>query len=367
MKDKISHIQIGMFLFLICSSIYLSVSDIVLLRKSGNEVLIAMLVGTLLGLIPVLMYLKINSCLPNLNIFEKNKKLFGNIIGMILNFLLILMYMVFLSMSIRAVVIFVTSKYLQNTPYFLVGMLVIITSLIICFKGIKTVARVSQLSFWASIILVIIIEFFLIKYVEIGNIMPMFTGNYIKDIFDGAIYHASSCGLLTVLLLSINKSRIAKERKYDKTIIMFYLFASLALCLVMFFVISCFGYEMSTLFKYPEYILLKKIGVSNSELHLENLLAFRWIFYMISLANICVYSLIKGVKNFINNKKISTVIIIILSILCVIGGKTAGPIPHSINVIKHYFVSFIALPIFIVITIIFIRCLLYKKNQKTKN
>ena len=28
MKDKISHIQIGMFLFLICSSIYLTVSDI---------------------------------------------------------------------------------------------------------------------------------------------------------------------------------------------------------------------------------------------------------------------------------------------------------------------------------------------------
>lgn len=368
MNNKVTHIQIGMFLFLICSSIYLGVSDIILLRKAGDEVLISMLVGTILGLIPVLMYLKINSFMPRLNIYEKNKKLFGKILGSIINVLLIVMYMVFLSMSTRAVVIFVTSKYLQNTPYFLVGLLVIITSLIICFKGIETIARISQMSFIASIILVITIELFLTKYIEIGNILPIFTGdNYIKDIFDGAIYHASSCSLFSMLLLSINKSKVINEKKYNKTIIIFYLLVSLALTLVMFFVTSCFGYEMATLFRYPEYVLLKKIGVSNSELHLENLLAFRWIFYMLSLSNICVYSLIKGVKSFINNKKISTVIIIILSILCVIGGKTAGPIPHSLNIIKHYFVPFIALPMFIILTIIFIRCLYMKKKPKLKN
>ena len=60
MNNKVSNIQIGMFLFLFLSGIYLSVSDVILLRKSGNEVLISMLVGTLIGLIPVLMYLKSN-------------------------------------------------------------------------------------------------------------------------------------------------------------------------------------------------------------------------------------------------------------------------------------------------------------------
>lgn len=365
MNNKVSNIQIGMFLFLILSGIYLSVSDVILLRKSGNEVLISMLVGTLIGLIPVLMYLKINSCLPKLNIFEKNKQLFGKIFGNIINILLILMYMVFLAMSLRAVVIFVTSKYLQNTNYFLVGALVLITSLIICYKGLSTIARVSQMSFIAVIILVVIIELFLIKYVEIGNILPIFTGyNFIKDILDGAIYHASTCSMLTMLLLTIKKDKINKPEKYNRTIIIFYLIGSLSLTLVMFFVVSCFGYEMATLFRYPEYILLKKIGLANSELHLENLLAFRWIFYMVALSNISLYGIINGIKSFNLKTKLTNVIIIILATLSLIGGKTAGPIPHSVNVVKNYFVPRIALPMFLVLLVIFIRCLFIKKESK---
>lgn len=368
MNSKVSHIQIGMLLFLLISGIYLSVSDVILLRKAGNEVLISMLVGTILGLIPVFMYLKINSTLPKLNIFEKNKKLFGKLLGNIINILIIIMYMVFLAMSLRAVVIFVTSKYLQNTNYFLVGTLVLITSLIICYKGVQTLARISQLSFIAVIILVIIIELFLIKYVEIGNILPIFTGdNFIKDIIDGAIYHASTCSMLTILLLAIKKDKINKQKKYNKTIIIFYLLGSLSLTLVMFFVVSCFGYEMATLFRYPEYILLKKIGLANSELHLENLLAFRWIFYMVALSNISLYGIIKGVHSFTKKTKLSNVIIIILAILSLIGGKTAGPIPHSINVVKNYFVPRIALPMFIILLIIFIRCLFIKKESKKKS
>lgn len=73
MNNKVSKIQIGMFLVLIMCSLYLGLSDIILLRKSSNEVLISMIVGSLIGIIPVLMYLKINSHLKTLNIYEKKQ------------------------------------------------------------------------------------------------------------------------------------------------------------------------------------------------------------------------------------------------------------------------------------------------------
>ena len=113
------------------------------------------------------------------------------------------------------------------------------------------------------------------------------------------------------------------------------------------------GREFLTLLPLRD-ILLKKIGLANSELHLENLLAFRWIFYMISLSNISVYGIIKGVKSFNIKIKLTKVIIIILSILGIIMGKTAGAIPHSVNVVKNYYVPRIALPIFILFLIILI-------------
>ncbi len=363
MNNKISKIQLGMLLTLICSSLYLGISDIILLKKSGSETLIAMILGTILGIIPVLMYLKVNSCLPNLNIYEKNKKLFGKKIGFILNILLIIIYMFMLLVSIRSMVIFITSKYMQNTPYIFVGALIIITSLIICFNGIETIARVSQLSFFASILFMVIIEIFLLKYISVQNVLPIINNNYMS-ILNGAIYHASSCALLIMLLLTVKGSFVNDEKNYNKTIIIFYLISSLSLCLVMFFVIACFGYEFASSFRYPEYILLKKIGLSGSELHLENLLAFRWIFYMLALCNISLYGIICGVESLCKNKKRNNFIVTLIAIACMILGKyILGNITHSIIIIKDYFVLLIAVPMFLILTILFIRSFFIKKES----
>lgn len=364
MNDKVSRIQIGMFLALICCSLFLGISDIILLRKSGNEVLISMLIGTILGLIPVIMYLKVNSHLPKLNIYEKNVKLFGQVLGSIINVLMILIYVVMLTMAIRAIVIFVTSKYLQDTPFSLVGLLVITTCLIICFKGVETLARTAQIAFFSSIVFMLVIEIFLGKYIEIGNLLPMVISENFLSVLDGAVYFAASCGLLSMLLLTINKEKIKEPEKYNKTIIFFYLFASLSLTLVMFFIVSCFGYEMGSLFRYPEYILLKKIGISSSELHLENLLAFRWIFYMLALANISIYGITCGVKNFSKNIKLNKIIVIVISIICIFTGKFLfGNIPHSIITVKNLYMPCIALPMFIILLILFIRCLFIPKEK----
>ncbi len=366
MNNKVSKVQIGMFLTLICSSLYLGLGDIILLRKSSNEVLISMLLGTILGIIPVLMYLKVNSYLPKLNIYEKNLKMFGKILGNILNFLIFLIYMFMLIIAIRSIVTFITSKYMQNTPYAFVGALVLVTTLIICFNGLETILRISQLSFFASILFMVIIELFLLKYISFENLLPIINGNnYVNNILDGAIYHASTCSILTMLLLTINKDSVKNPDKYNKVIIIFYLISSLSLCLVMFFVITCFGYDFASSFRYPEYILLKKIGISGSELHLENLLAFRWIFYMLALCNISLYGIMCGVKNVSKNKKISSVIVVLIAIICmVLGERVFGNIPHSIIVFKNYYVPFVASVMFIILTILFIKSLLSKKESE---
>lgn len=363
MNNKVSKVQIGMFLILLMCSLYLGLSDIILLRKSNNEVLVSMLIGSLIGIIPVLMYLKINSHLENLNIYEKNKKMFGKIIGNIINMFIILIYIIMLTISLRAIAVFVTSKYLQDTPFYFVTALILITSLIICYKGVETLTRISQICFIASIIFMVIIEIFLLQYIQIDNILPIFTDNYLVNIIDGAIYHATTTSLLIMLLLPINKSKVKNSDKYNKAIIISYIIASLILLIVMFFVVSCLGYDMAKLFRYPEYILLKKIGISNAELHLENLLAFRWIFYMLSLTNISVYGIMCGVKNIIKQEKINKIIIIIICVISMIIGKIAfGNIPHSIIIIKDYFVLTIGIPIFILLTIIFIKVLIRKKE-----
>ena len=365
MNNKVSRYQVGMLLFLLYCSLYIGLGGIILLRKSGDEILISMILGVIIGYIPLGMYLKVNSSLPKCNIYEKNTRLFGNFLGKILNTLILIIYICFYIIAIREIVIFSASKYLQNTPYFILGLLVIITSLIICFKGLECIFRISRLSFIATIIFIIIIEVSVLKYVEIGNIFPMLTGNnYIKDILSGAIFEASSCSILTVLLFTIRKDDIIENEKYNKTAIIFYTISGISLIIVMFLLLTCFAHKLSTLFRYPEYIGLKKIGFSSSELHLENLLAFRWIFYMLSLSLISLYGIKCGIENFVKDeKKVKWIVIIISVIAAILSEFILGNINHSIIIIKNYYTLFLALPLFIILTIIFIRCLMLKNKS----
>lgn len=368
MNGKISSIQVGMMTALTCCGLYLGLSNVVLIRKSGSEVLVAMLLGVIIGLIPVLMCLKISGTHPELNIYEKNKKIFGKVLGNIINGLLLLIYVAMLVFALRSIIIFLTSKYFMNTPFYLIGCLIIITILIICFKGLETIARISQVTFFASLFLVIFIEFFVLQYVEIGNILPMFINNdYVSNILSGSIYYASSCALLTMLLLTINKSRIRDPKNYNKSIILFYLLGSLSLTLVMFYVVSSFGYKLTSLFRYPEYIMLKKISISDANLHIENLLAFRWIFYMLALANVSLYGIMTGIKSFSNKIKLNKIIVIIIVVLALpIAKMTFGNIPHSIITVKIFYLPYIAIPMITVLIVMFIGCLMIKKEPTKK-
>lgn len=363
MNNKVSSMQIGMFFMLITYSLYLGLGDVLLLRKSYNEVLIAMIVGSIFGLIPILMTLKINDTYQNLDIFDKNKKLFGKIIAQVINFIIFIFLIFLFTLSIRAIVAFVTSKYLQSTPFYMVAILAVITILITCFKGLETISRISELSFLASILLVIVIEVFLIKYIQIDNILPIIINKkHILGILDGSIYHAFTTGFLSILLLTINKDKIKDKEKYNKTIIISYIVSSITLTIVMFFVLSCFGYNLATLFRYPEYILLKKVGITSMGLHIENLLAFRWLFYILSLSNISLYGIMCYVKKFFKKEKKYKISIVLISIICLIVSKTIlGNFPHSIDNIGKYYVPYISGPIFIILIIIFIKCLFTKK------
>lgn len=365
MNNKVKSSQIGMFLILACCGLFLGLGDVILLRKSKNEVLIAMILGTIIGLIPILMMLKINSCYPKLNIYEKNLKLFGKKIGSIINIVLLLFSMYILTIVTRMIGLFVTGKYLQNTPYYIVGMLAIITNLIICFKGIEVIVRTSQITFFISLLFVILIEVLLVRYIQIDNIMPIILNkNHILGIFDGALYHMFSYSFLYIFFLSINKDKVIDKKAYNKTIIICYLIGSVALTLVMFFILSCFGYNLSTLFRFPEYLLLKKIEISNTGLHLENLLAFRWIFYMVALGNIVTYNIICITNSFKIEKKKANYVVIFLAILCLILSKLIFyNVSLAIKNVKIYYVPFFAFPIFILITITFFKCLFIKEKN----
>ena len=359
MNKKVSNIQMGMLLSLIMCGFFLGMSDIMIIRKSSSEILFSMILGSIIGIIPILMYLKINDTYPNLNIFEKCIKLFGKKIGLIINILILISYILIFSIATRTIIIFATSKYLENTPYLLVGLFVIICCFIASFNGIETLLRLAQVSFIITVITSIFIETTILGYIDINNIMPFLSSqNPIYNIISGALYFALTSSVLCFLLLSINKNKVKNNKNFNKTIIIFYMYSTLSLTIVMFFIISCFGRNLSSLFRYPEYMILKKIGFSSSELHLENFLAFRWTFYSLALSCTSLYGIFFGINNYFKRKKINKIIVIIIAFISIILGKTLlNSTTNTLSIMKNYYIPFLAIPIFLLLTIIFIKCI----------
>ena len=363
MNKKISKIQMGMLLSLIMCGYFLGMSDIMLLKKSSSEVIISMILGSILGIIPLLMYLRINDTYPNLNIYEKTSKLFGKKLGIIINILIIISYSLIFAIAIRTIVSFATSKYLENTPYFLVGTFVVICCFFACFNGLETMLRLAQIAFVITVLVAFLIEITVVGYIDINNILPIFSSNNpLTNIIYGAFYYAATASFLSVLLLSIKKSEIKNNKNFNKTAILFYFYSVISLTVVMFFVVSCFGYKMATLFRYPEYMVLKKIGFSSAELHLENLLAFRWVFYSLALTCTSLYGILTGLNKYSNNKKRNKIIAMVISFISLfISKKTLGTVPSALIIMKNYYIPFMAIPMFVLLSIIFIRCLFVKK------
>ena len=86
---------------------------------------------------------------------------------------------------------------------------------------------------------------------------------------------------------------------------------------------------------------------------------------MLALANLSLYGIIHGIKHFSKKIKLNKVITIVISLICMVLGKLAfGDIPHSIIIVKNNYVLFIAIPMFILLVIIYIRCLFIKNGSK---
>ena len=364
--DKIKSRQVALMYSLIFCSLYLGTIDIVILNESKQNVFISMILGNIIGIIPILLYLKINDYNTNLNIYQKNKYLFKKKLGNILNIIIILINFLLLSVVVRKTIVFLTSKYLYNTSFLFVGLLLSFVNIVICLKSIGTIIILNEIVFFIILVLTFIIQFSLLKFVDLNNIFPLFIKtSFFKSTIKPSIYYASCSSLLIFTLLTINKDKIKDKKNYNKSIIISYIVSSILLLIVMFFVISCLGYKMAYIFRYPEYILLKKISINNSELHLENILGIRWLLYKFSLCNICLYNILKGIKNIfkITSSKIIIIISIIISMFSILiayyffGNTVTKVIINS----EKYYLFFITIPIMLILIIVLVKSKI--KNQ----
>ena len=134
--------------------------------------------------------------------------------------------------------------------------------------------RTALFLFFLTSVIIFLNSVGLIKYVNFDNLKPLFSTN-IFSLFKSSLYYIAYA-ITPVIFLSIIPKEKNHAKKYNKALIIGYIFSFVATFIAIFYVTTLFNVEYVTLFNYPTYFALKKIKygfISNA----ENILSFYFI------------------------------------------------------------------------------------------
>ena len=352
---KITNLELGSIIYFLTNAFFIGIGFNSLIVNLKQNAYIGVLIGGILGIIPLLFYIYYFNYKPKLNINEKNICLFGNFIGKIVNSIILLFTLFLIIVLFSNLVTFVQNDYLSKTPLILIIIAFIIPIYYSVSTGLKSILRTSLILFFFIIVLSLFTDLSLSVQIDINNFKPLlFQNSYVYGFISYVSYNVIPLYLINI----IPKSEIVNNNKTNKYIIIFYIISFLSILINLIDVIGIFGINLSLLYKYPEFQILKKVSLIGLSSRIDSILFSKWIFSMIITIIIGMYYIVETSKSILREKND-----IFLTIYCLIIISFALLLPNDlfINFISINILSSIFLIFFIIIFI-----LLYFKINNTK-
>lgn len=112
-----------------------------------------------------------------------------------------------------------------------------------------------------------------------NNIMPILFGGFFPPLKAG-IYDVCYTVLPLFILTIIPKEYIRNNDKFNKRAIITYFLSSICICIITYVVLSTFGMELSLLYQYPTYNILKRVSLLSIFDRIESIIAIMWILFI---------------------------------------------------------------------------------------
>ena len=346
MNLKIGNKEYASILFFISETLFLSIGLSEILNLSNNDSILSSILGIILSFIFLYIILKFNDYQKDLNIFQKIDKLF-NKLGNTLNIILVILSSLYFCYVVWSQNIYVQNKYLEETSPIITTIFFMIPVLLLVKSNMKTISKVSIAIFFITIIEIIFSYSNLYTKIDFNNYKPILSTN-INNILLSSIKYASYSITPVIFLLVIPKNNIDKPDKLNKYFYIFNLVSGIKFILTISFLIGIFGIDLSKLFYYPEYSLMKKINTLNFIQNVQNILTVNSIYNLLISEVLSLY-FIKIYFEYKNINKIFLYILIIL--LTIISINLFNNSTIGYNFIKDYILYIFTIPIFLIIII----------------
>lgn len=283
--------QMLIFSYYLSRVTFLGIGFSLIFDRAYQESWISAILGTIIGIVITFIFAYILNVKKERTIKEF---LSASKIKVPLKILIFLFASYFLLQSFFAFIYFINSFFLMNTPPWYIILPAYILLIYSTKKGITNTGKVAESLFTFSIIIPLFITIVLYKYANISYLFPIFTVKA-KNILATSISFAVFSTAPYIFLLPLKSD--------GKNLVKMHIFNSLALLLVIIVTMSVLGRNIADLYRFPEYMVLKRIKIYTFIEKIENLVSVIWIIDLyISMA------LSANAIKEITNKKINMII-----------------------------------------------------------
>lgn len=311
MKEKINSLQFASIFTLCIISSSIGLSLYTTIKIAGIDSYFSVIFGSIMGLIPLFIFMYIFNYEKDKPLYEKNTTLFGKYIGNFINYLITFLYAIIGGTILFNCGNFIVSQYLSDVP--LIEILIIM-GLIILYavnKGFEVISRVSSISIVIVILFFVIGYIFLVPEIKLDNLKPILEFGLNKPIIAGFVNMLITLSPIYTLLI-FPKNNLTDMSKINKYIGIGYVISLINLFLLSFISNSILGKYLIELYQYPGYISFRKISMFGFIDRIENLLSLHWILSSFITLSMIIYYIKGNIKRRGNNRVLNAIVVLVI-------------------------------------------------------
>ena len=316
-NNEITEYGYNAIIFFVIRAVFIGMGYYLILKINNQDSYISAIVGSVIGILGIIILNKVKNNKENLNILDLSKSKCGNILGTILNIIISVTFgilSVFLLYNYR---IFISGYYIQETTDIYILFIIMLPVVYILKKDISVVTKVAQIVLLINATIFILSLLGMLKGINVYNIYPILEYSR-KSIVDGALFF-SIIIIAPILSLSIiPKSKVKNKKISFKKTLITYIVTCISVVIMLAFIILVLGKNTAGICKNPEYVMLKKISYFGIVEKIENSIALMYLFDFFIAISFLLQFVKEGFNSFVKSVKVKKYTAEIISIVVAI-------------------------------------------------
>lgn len=227
---------------------------------------------------------------PNRTLIEFNRILLGKWFGGLISAMYLLVWIVIMTVILKQFSLFITGTIMPKTPVFLIQILMFLVVLYPTLHGIGVLARICELTGPIIVTGVVGPLFLAINQMDRDRLLPIYTDNGFRPLFEGALPAAAFLGDCIMLLMLI--AFVSKHKQTVRHGAAGVLLSGLITLVSVIVSILMFGPNVAGNYTYPMLMIVRSISIGGIIENLDAIVVTIWI--MSVFTKLALYLFISG-------------------------------------------------------------------------